>query len=64
RELKKFSKDEVLAFERKFQQVKQLENIERAVGFVFSHSGFTKEAEEYCLKKGIACSEDDKWLDC
>jgi hypothetical protein len=23
---------------------------------------FTKEAEEYCREKGIACSEDEKWL--
>ncbi|MCP4149639.1 MAG: hypothetical protein GY757_17975, partial [bacterium] len=63
RELKKFSKDEVLVFERKFQQVKQLEKIERAIGFVFSRSGFTKEAEDYCKQKGIACSEDEKWLE-
>jgi hypothetical protein len=33
------------------------------VGFIFSRKGFTKEAEEYCKEKGIACSEDEKWLE-
>ena len=63
RELKKFSKDEVMEFEKKFSEVKKLENIERAVGFIFSRSGFTKEAEDYCKEKGIACSEDERWLE-
>jgi hypothetical protein len=63
REAKKFSKEEVMEFEKKFAGVKKLENIERAVGFIFSRSGFTKDAEEYCRKKGIACSEDERWLE-
>jgi hypothetical protein len=63
RETRKFSKDEVMDFETKFDQVKKLENIDRAVGFIFSRSGFTKEADDYCKEKGIACSEDEKWLD-
>jgi hypothetical protein len=54
---------EVLEFEKKFAEVKKLENIERAQGFIFSRSGFTKEAEEYCREKGIACSEDERWLE-
>jgi hypothetical protein len=41
----------------------QIENIDLSVGFIFSRSGFTKEAEEYCQKKGIAYSEDEKQLD-
>jgi hypothetical protein len=41
----------------------ELENIERAVGFIFSRCGFTKEAEDYCKEKGIACSEDERWLE-
>jgi hypothetical protein len=61
--MKKFSKDEVMEFENKFVEVKKLENIVRAVGFIFSRSGFTAEAEEYCREKGIACSEDEKWLE-
>jgi hypothetical protein len=63
REARKFSKEEAIEFERKFEQVKNLENIERAVGFIFSRGGFTKDAEEYCREKGIACSEDDRWLE-
>jgi len=43
--------------------VKAFENLEQAVGFVFSSSGFTKEAEEYCKEKGFACSEDERWLE-
>ncbi|NIM18210.1 MAG: hypothetical protein GTO45_39925 [Candidatus Aminicenantes bacterium] len=62
RDTRKFSKEEVVAFERKYFEVKKLENIERAVGFIFSRSGFTKDAETYCREKGIACSEDERWL--
>ena len=43
--------------------MKKLENIERAVGFIFSRCGFTKDAEDYCKEKGIACSEDERWLE-
>jgi hypothetical protein len=63
REVKKFSKDEVMEFHKKFAEVKKLENIDRAVGFIFSRSGFTKDAEDYCKEKGIACSEDERWLE-
>ena len=63
RDTRKFSKEEAVAFERKYSRVKKLENIERALGFIFSRSGFTKEAETYCLEKGIACSEDESWLE-
>ncbi len=62
REAKKFSKEEITEFERKFAQVKKLEKIDRAVGFIFSRSGFTKEAEDYCKENGIACSDDERWL--
>ena len=63
REARKFSKEEAIEFERKFEQVKNLENIERAVGFIFSRGGFTKEADQYCKTKGIACSDDERWLE-
>jgi hypothetical protein len=53
----------VTEFETKFARVKEFENIDRAVGFIFSLSGFTKEAEDYCKEKGIACSEDERWLE-
>jgi hypothetical protein len=65
RELKKFSLDELKEFEAKFAEIKKLENLEQkaVVGFIFSRSGFTPEAEEYCKEKGIACSEDERWLE-
>jgi hypothetical protein len=63
REVKKFSIDEIKEFELKFAEIKKRENLERVVGFIFSRSGFTTEAEEYCREKGIACSEDERWLD-
>jgi hypothetical protein len=52
-----------IEFESKFEQVKNLENIEHAVGFIFSRGGFTTDAEAYCKEKGIACSEDERWLE-
>ncbi|UCH92240.1 MAG: hypothetical protein JSV88_18345 [Candidatus Aminicenantes bacterium] len=63
KESRKFSKDEVLEFEKKFREVKKLENIKQALGFIFSRSGFTRDAEDYCKEKGIACSEDERWLE-
>ena len=63
REVKKFSLDELKEFEAKFAEIKKCENLERVVGFIFSRSGFTPEAEEYCKGKGIACSEDERWLE-
>ncbi len=62
RDHKKFSKDEVIRFLDKFAEIKKIENLERVIGFIFSRSGFTKEAEDYCKEKGIACSEDERWL--
>ena len=63
RDSRKFSKEEVMKFQEKFAEVKKLEKIQRAVGFIFSRSGFTAEAEDYCKEKGIACSEDERWLE-
>ncbi|MCP4219674.1 MAG: hypothetical protein GY765_33890 [bacterium] len=63
RESKKFSKEEVTAFERKFAAVKKMEKVERAVAFIYSRCGFTAEAEAYCHKQGIAVSEDEGWLE-
>ncbi|MCP5051087.1 MAG: hypothetical protein GY940_28240 [bacterium] len=62
RDTRKFSKEEVVDFEWKFAEVKKIENLDRVVGFIFSRSGFTKEAENYCREKGIACSQDERWL--
>ena len=63
RDVKKFSKNEVVEFEKKFAEVKKIEKIDRVVGFIFSRSSFTKGAEAYCREKGIACSEDERWLE-
>ena len=63
REVKKFSKEEAAAFTVKFEEVKKLEKIDRAVGFIFSRCGFTEGAESYCRENGIACSEDQRWLE-
>ncbi|MCP5104969.1 MAG: hypothetical protein GY950_16400 [bacterium] len=46
RQARKFSKEEAMEFERKLAVVKKLEKIDRVVGFVFSRSGFTKEAKK------------------
>ncbi|MCP4155770.1 MAG: hypothetical protein GY757_49045, partial [bacterium] len=62
RDTRKFSKEEVIEFERKFAAVKTLEKIDRAVGFIFSSAGFTIEAEDYCKEKSIACSDHQGWL--
>jgi hypothetical protein len=63
RKLKKFSKNEAVHFLGKFEEIKKLENLERVIGFIFSRKGFTTEAETYCQEKGIACSEDERWLE-
>lgn len=63
RESKKFFKEEAIAFKKKFEDVKEIENIARAQGFIFSRCGFTREAEEFCRQKGIACSKNKKWLE-
>jgi hypothetical protein len=62
RDSRKFSKEEAVDFERKLETMKKLENIEQTVGFIFSSSGFTGDAEDYCKERGIACSDDERWL--
>ncbi len=61
--IKKEYSEELEKLKKKFAGVKKLENIDRAVGFIFSRCGFTKDAQAYCRQKGIACSEDEKWLE-
>ncbi len=63
RDVKKFSQEEAATFLLKFNEIKKIEKLERAIGFIFSLSGFTGEAEEFCRENGIACSEDERWLD-
>ncbi len=63
RDTKKFSQEEAISFMEKFNQLKKLEKLERVIPFIFSLHGFTREAETYCQKMGIACSEDERWLE-
>jgi hypothetical protein len=63
RDAKKFSVDELKEFELKFAEIKKRENLDRVIGFIFSRAGFTAEAEAYCQEKGIACSQDERWLE-
>ncbi|MCX6580656.1 MAG: hypothetical protein NT166_10795 [Candidatus Aminicenantes bacterium] len=62
RDSKKFSKEEVIEFERKYNVLKEAERLDRVVGFVFSRTGFIQDAEEYCREKGFACIDDERWL--
>jgi len=62
RDSKKFSKEEAVDFEKKYMKVKAADHLDKAIGFIFSRTGFTKEAEEYCKEKGFACSDDERWL--
>ncbi len=52
----------MIAFETKLAAVKEREQLQRVLGFIFSRCGFTVEAETYCKQQGIACSEDEGWL--
>jgi hypothetical protein len=63
RDTKKFSKEEAARFLVKFEEIRMYENLERVIGFIFSRSGFTQEAEEFCKEKGIAYSENEGWLE-
>ncbi len=62
RETKKFSKDEAEKFLKKIGELKELEQVGKTVGFVFSLNGFTKEAVVFFRKHGIAWSENELWL--
>ncbi len=62
REIKKFSKEEVISFMQKYAELKKAEKLERVIPFIFSHRGFTKEAEDYCQAMGIAISESEQWI--
>jgi len=63
RDIKKFSIEEAKAFHGKIKAVMELEEIDRAVGFMFSRKGFTDEAINYLITNAIAYSDDERWLD-
>ena len=59
----KSGKEEMKNLAAKFVQVKKRENLVRVVGFIYSRTGFTPEAEVYCKVNGNACSEDEGRLE-
>ncbi|MCP4105539.1 MAG: hypothetical protein GY749_08385, partial [Desulfobacteraceae bacterium] len=59
----KFSVKEAKAFREKAGELAGLENISKAVLFVFSFGGFHKNTLEYLKKHKIAWSADSRWLD-
>ncbi len=59
----KFSQEEAIAFNKKIYKIKEIEEIKRSIGFIFSRSGFTKEAADYCKEHHLAFSSDEQWLD-
>ncbi|MCP4104859.1 MAG: hypothetical protein GY749_04880, partial [Desulfobacteraceae bacterium] len=59
----KFSVKEAKEFREKAGELARLENINKAVLFVFSLGGFHKNTLEYLKKHKIAWSADSRWLD-
>ncbi|CAN2043867.1 hypothetical protein GMMP13_1180004 [Candidatus Magnetomoraceae bacterium gMMP-13] len=62
RKTTKFSLNEALDFTQKVEKLKYLENIEKAVLFVFSSCGFTKDALLYFKKNNMAWTKNNKWI--
>ena len=59
----KFSEKEAKIFFSKALEVKKLENINKALLFVFSSGGFFKNTIKFLLKNNIAWSSDSKFLE-
>ncbi|MDM8522954.1 hypothetical protein QUF80_06230, partial [Desulfococcaceae bacterium HSG8] len=59
----KFTVKEAEAFREKAGELMKLENIGRAVLFVFSVNGFFKNTLAYLRKHGIAWTSDKRWLE-
>jgi len=57
-----FSAAEAEEFVQKAQTLQEREQVEKAVLFVFSRKGFTRNALAYFQEHGIAWSDDDRWL--
>ncbi len=60
---RKFSVKEAGEFRKKAGELMKLENVDRAVLFVFSVSGFFKNTLVYLEKHGIAWTSDKRWLE-
>ena len=63
RETKKFSVGEAEEFLEKAGELIRIEGITKYVLIVFSSSGFTRETPDWLASRGIAYSEDARWLD-
>ena len=59
---KKFSLTEAKVFWEKASEVKKLENLDKAVVFVFSAGGFYKTAVDFFRENGIVWSNDKRFL--
>ncbi len=62
RDVAKFSEQEAHRFLEKIRELSEAESLGKHVGFVFSVSGFTKEAVAFFEEHGIAYSDDARWL--
>ena len=62
RTTKPFSAAEAAEFVQKAQTLQEREQVEKAVLFVFSRHGFTRDALAYFQEHGIAYSDDERWL--
>lgn len=63
RDTKKFSTEEAAQFLEKVRELKEIERVSKTVPFVFSLTGFTQDALEYCKSHHIAWSDDQCWLE-
>ena len=59
----KFSVKEAREFREKAAELTELENVGKALLFVFSVNGFFKNTLAYLQKHGIAWTSDKKWLE-
>jgi hypothetical protein len=55
--------EEAVAFQEKFELIKEKEKLGPVIGFIFSRKGFTEEAELYLQEKGIAYTDNERWLE-
>ncbi|MCP4405494.1 MAG: hypothetical protein GY801_50355, partial [bacterium] len=63
RDSRKFSVEEAEAFLRKTKELQKMEQVSKALACVFSLSGFSDGALQYCRAHGIAWSDDLRWLE-
>jgi len=62
RDTRAFSRDEAAEFAQKARILQEREGVEKAVLFVFSRHGFTRDALTYLREHHIAWSDDEGWL--